>query len=315
MKISVLMSIYNESDNQIRESVESILNQTFTEFEFIIIIDNPKMVNVKEILDSYHDERIKYVFNKKNIGLAMSMNKASKIATGKYYARMDADDISAIDRLAIEYEYLEKNVEIDLVCSTYHYIDENGQIANFICSEIDFNYLEDVLPLINMIHHPTIMIKSSLFHELGGYRDFPCTQDYDLWLRMLFKGCKMQKIENDLLSYRIRLNSTWKSNGMKQQAIFFYIRSLYKERCEKGVDSFNTINLDKYLSKVGVGTSKEEKYNYGKKKLLKAKDYLKQGNYYKTVLYFIWGIVQNSFLVKEVFYKIYMNYKLKKYFE
>ena len=131
--VSVLMSIYNERIEWIKQSVESILNQTYKDFEFIIVIDNPEMdLECRKYLEkrTYEDARIKLIWNEKNIGLAQSLNKGIKIAKGEYLARMDADDISLSDRLEMELEYLNKT-KCDLVSTNKINIDENDNIISY----------------------------------------------------------------------------------------------------------------------------------------------------------------------------------------
>ena len=310
MLVSILMSIYNETDKEIRQSVESILNQTFKNYEFIIVIDNPSMYYIEDLLKSYNDNRLICLKNKKNIGLAMSMNKAASIARGKYIARMDADDISDLNRLQMEYEYLESHPKIGLVCSNYHYIDENDNIVNFESKNVDFKYYKKLLPHINMIHHPTVMMRKKIFDDVGGYRNFPCTQDYDLWLRLLYNKAKFAKIEKDLFAYRIRANSTWKANGMRQQVCFFYIRKLYMERCKKGYDSYSENNLNQYLKKNGVTKKGMLLYKKSKDLLLQSKEYLKQKKYLVVFINALKALILNKFIRKEVKYKIMIKFIL-----
>ncbi len=93
MKASVLMSIYNESLEQIKESVLSILSQDYDDFELIIVLDKPERTDVKALLDEFNDTRIVFLINEKNIGLALSMNIAASRATSNFFIRMDADDV------------------------------------------------------------------------------------------------------------------------------------------------------------------------------------------------------------------------------
>ena len=102
-EVSVLMSIYNERYNDIEKAVNSVLKQTFKDFEFIIVIDEPSRANLASMLEA-RDPRIKIYLNKENIGLAKSMNRAAELADGKYLARMDADDVSLPQRLEKEYK-------------------------------------------------------------------------------------------------------------------------------------------------------------------------------------------------------------------
>src|SRR5690625_4352531 len=119
----------------------------------------------------------------------MSLNKAATYATTEIYARMDADDISHPKRLRIQYESLLSG-KYDLVFSNYTYIDEESKP---IARENRYWDEEDIykyLPTKSVIHHPTVMMTKRIFDKVSGYRNFPSAQDFDLWLRLLEKGCR-----------------------------------------------------------------------------------------------------------------------------
>ena len=127
--VSVILSVYNEKIEWIKLSVESILNQTYTNLELIIILDNPKNKIITNYLNeiSSKDIRIKLLVNHKNIGLAESLNRGLAISKGDFIARMDADDIAYLNRLSLQVVFLKKNQNIDLLSSSVDYIDENGK--------------------------------------------------------------------------------------------------------------------------------------------------------------------------------------------
>ena len=114
IKITVLMSVYNTKEDYLREAIESILNQTLREFEFIIINDasNEQTIN---ILDQYNDDRIIRIDNEVNHGLTASLNKGLSVAKGEYIARMDADDISYPNRLELQYQYMQKHPNVAIL--------------------------------------------------------------------------------------------------------------------------------------------------------------------------------------------------------
>ncbi|CAM5185006.1 O-antigen biosynthesis glycosyltransferase WbnJ [Ureibacillus acetophenoni] len=190
IKISVLMSVYNETKEDLIKSIESVLNQTLTCFEFIIVNDNPNNTTLINVLKHYEkiDKRVKIIYNVSNLGLALSLNKAAEIATGEYFIRTDADDICSIDRFEKQYNFI-KDTNYDLVCSDYYFIDELGEPINRSVRWYEHNSLKKLLPFHNVIHHPTVIMRASVFRSLNGYRNFPCAQDYDLWLRMLLNDC------------------------------------------------------------------------------------------------------------------------------
>ncbi len=201
--ISVVMSTYNEPLKWITESIDSILNQTFLDFEFIILNDNPKRKELEGFLEKYKkkDKRIKIITNPKNIGLTKSLNKGLRIAKGEYIARMDADDISLPQRFQIQYNYLEKHKDIFL-CSTCAFnINEKGE-------RISRHYIYPFPKIItwrlkkkNCLYHPTIMFrneKNNFYNENLMY-----SQDYGFYLSLIKKGKKLIGIPRFLLKYRV----------------------------------------------------------------------------------------------------------------
>lgn len=260
-EISILMSIYNESESQIHESISSILNQTFVDFELIIVCDNPKRDDIDDIMSLYQDERIKLAYNEKNIGLAMSMNKAAELANANIFARMDADDIAFPNRLQEEYKIFQEG-NVDVVFSDYSFIDEysndikqdhsfSNQVEGMVLSKM-------IATTPSMIHHPTVMMRRETFERVGGYRDFPCAQDSDLWMRMQEKGASFYRIGKPLLKYRINPASTTRKRYFKQQLTMHYIYCLSIERLERGKDSFSKNNYEAYLQSRGVNTKSKE---------------------------------------------------------
>ena len=228
-EISVIMSTYNEKEQYIRESIESILNQTFKDFEFIIVLDNPENEMIKKVLLDYSkiDSRIKLLFNKKNEGLTESLNIAWKIAEADYIARMDADDISEPNRLQIEYNImLSKN--LDLIATSKLNISENGKNLGKYVDEIKPSKMKFLLPYDNSICHPTVLMKKKVLIDLNGYRDISSCEDYDLWIRMLCKGYKIEIIPAILIKCRFRHNSILRCNEYKRYVSDNYVKQLYK---------------------------------------------------------------------------------------
>lgn len=272
--ISILMSIYNENGSQIHESVSSILNQTFADFELIIVCDNPNRNDIGEIMSLYQDERIRLAYNEKNIGLAMSMNKAAELARADLFARMDADDIALPNRLQEEFNILQES-NVDVVFTDYSFIDDQSNDIKQIHS-----FSENVEGLIpskmiattpSLIHHPTVMMRRDVFERVGGYRDFPCAQDSDLWMRMQESGATFYLLKKPLLKYRINSEGTTQKKYFKQQLTMHYIYSLSIERLKTGKDSFSKKNYTDYLSRCGVDSkSAERRFQRALEFLLKA---------------------------------------------
>ena len=215
--ISVLMSVYNETLDEIRQSLDSILSQTYTDFEVIVVLDQPQYMEGLALLRKYaeKDSRIRILENEKNIGLALSMNYAAENARGEYLLRMDADDICMPERFQLQYDAIQKG-NYDLVCGNYDFIDEMGNLLLQKPAIYTDRQLEALLPHRNTIHHPTVIMRAAKFHEVGGYRNYPCAQDYDLWLRMKCAGYRMHMMSEKMIQYRVRQASTTVQKRYKQ---------------------------------------------------------------------------------------------------
>lgn len=259
MTISVIMSIYNEKIAWVRKAVESILQQSFSDFEFIIISDNP---NISQELETYlreitnKDQRIKIIWNETNLGLALCLNKGIEIAKGEYIARMDADDISEITRFEEELAFI-KETNSDMVSTNRIIIDEEDRVLAY-----PNPFSEDpnlFLPFSTLIVHPTVLIKTNVARALNGYRPFPRSQDYDLWLRMVSEGYKISILDKRLLRYRIRTTSLSNNNRLQQFYINHYQKKLYYERLKTGTDSFSTDRLEYYLKTKHITEKKNRK--------------------------------------------------------
>lgn len=203
--ISVVMSVYN-GEKYLVEAIESILNQTYKNFEFIIVNDGSKDNSV-EIIKNYmkKDNRI-VLIDRENKGLPYSLNEGISIAKGEYIARMDADDISMPKRFEKQIDFMQKN-DLDFVYSDTLLIDKN---EDEICESYRPNNIETVLnnlELHNFIPHPTVLIKKEIFNQHGKYNILCKTgQDLELWLRLKNK-IKFGYINESLLKYRLNPNS------------------------------------------------------------------------------------------------------------
>ena len=196
-KISVIMSVYN-GEKYLREAIESILNQTFTDFEFIIVNDG-STDDTLEIIQSYNDERIKIINNEQNIGLTKSLNKALKQAKGKYIARQDADDVSLPNRFEEQIKYLEEHSEIAVLGTSKYVINKDGKILRKVIALSDPG---KILFNDNAFTHGSVMLKKAVVDKLGYYNElFRYSQDYELWLRIV-KHYKVSNLTQPL--YKLR---------------------------------------------------------------------------------------------------------------
>ena len=283
--ISVLMSVYNEELDWLKESVESILRQDYSDIEFIIVVDNPCIADeLKLYLEDMknNDSRIILYYNSENIGLMSSLNVGLSLAKGKYIARMDADDISMESRLKIELEYLKTN-KFDMVSSNRIFIDENGN--ELLKGSPLTKQPRKCLPYTNFIVHSSVLIKADVLRDLGGYRKFYNSEDYDLWLRLLSHKYEIGIINEYLIYYRIRNNSMSYRNQLEQYYINIYQRKLYRERVRTGKDSFSEENLRNYIEKKSINNKKIKKYIYTRNMLNKTIDEFKSKNW-RFVIHF-----------------------------
>jgi glycosyltransferase involved in cell wall biosynthesis len=208
--VSVIMSIYNEEIDWIIFSIDSIINQSYKEIEYIIICDDPQNLELINFVGNYikKDDRIRMFINNQNIGLAMSLNRAIEYSKGFYIARMDADDISRFDRIEIQVKFLEENKEIGLLSSNRIVIDEKGyEISRGALFPENSAFIEHAINYLNFFTHSSWMVRKEVYDELGGYKDYAAAQDYDFLLRAQTFNIKMAFQNEYLLYYRIRENS------------------------------------------------------------------------------------------------------------
>ena len=238
------MSVYNEPLDWLKGSIESILNQTFTEFEFIIVNDNPAGEELQDILKKYknQDERITIIENPENLGLTKSLNIGIKEAKAEYIARMDADDISLPERLKLQYQFLEKNSDVFLVGTSVQIFDQNGQTKDKVIKTQDHDQIvSSLLGGKLAFYHPTIIFRN----ENMLYREnFQTTQDYDLYLNILSKGKRFANLKDVLYYYRVS-NKSISMNKRRKQIIYKKLAfKFYYERLQKAGDSYSQLDFN-----------------------------------------------------------------------
>ena len=239
--ISVIMSVYNETNRDLELSINSILEQTYKEIEFVIIDDNPDNIRIREFLEKQSDSRIKILYNEKNRGIVYSLNRALESINGNIIARMDADDIAEKNRLEIEYSYLKK-YDLDLIGMWIKLIDGHNSEIGELKFPITSRGIEKQIKYGGCLAHPTWMGKKEVFNKLNGYRFIPCCEDYDFLLRAIRCGYKLGNVPIYGLNYRIRENGISLSNQNKQLVIR---RFLSKRR--KNIDLINIDCIDKFI--------------------------------------------------------------------
>ena len=237
------MSVYNEPVGWLKGSIESVLGQTFGDFEFIIVNDNPDRRDIGDLLEQYRiaDDRIRIITNNENIGLTKSLNRAIKAAGGKYIARMDADDVSLPERLALQYEFLEKNDDIFLAGTAVNIVDQDGIVRHSAVKHTRHaEIVQDMFGGRLALYHPTIMFRN----EGLLYREhFETAQDYDFYLNLLSKNKKFANLRDILLHYRVSNRSVSMSSKRKQVLAGKLALNFYYERLETGSDSYDKLDF------------------------------------------------------------------------
>lgn len=195
------MAVYN-GEHYLNESIDSILSQTFQEFEFLII-DDGSTDRSCDIINSYQDSRIRLVTNNRNIGLPCSLNKGLELARGEFIARQDADDLSEPDRLEKQVKFMLANPDLALLGTWYKKIDENGQEISRKKLPCQCNQLRWSLLFYCPFIHASVMLRRSALEEIGFYDpSFTYAQDYDLWSRIA-QRMSVANLNEHLVAYRI----------------------------------------------------------------------------------------------------------------
>lgn len=199
--ISVVMPV-NRDDGFLDLAVKSILNQTYDNFELIIVANGCSNELWEQIL-SYTDHRIRH--HRLTLGgLCFALNFGINISHGEYIARMDADDISTPIRLDIQLRHIQTNPHIDVLGARCRHINASGELIDQTQKHyISHNEIIDALPFRNPLTHPVVLMKKSALIEAGGYKYGYCTEDYELWLRLMLLGKKFYNLDDNLLLYRI----------------------------------------------------------------------------------------------------------------
>lgn len=216
---SVLMSVYkNEKLCNLKEAMNSVLNQTILPNEIVIVKDGPLNEEAELYLDQISNEYdfIKFVNFDKNVGLGLALRAGVIACSNEFIARMDTDDIAKIDRFEKQINFLKKNPQISLL----------GTCIEEFSIALEKPDTKTLLPLThdeivsfskkrNPFRHMTVMFKKSAVLECGNYRDFLWFEDYDLWVRMIDNGCKVANLPDILVSVRADKDMFARRGGWK----------------------------------------------------------------------------------------------------
>lgn len=212
--ISVILPVHNQQ-SFIQEAINSILNQSFKDFELIVIDDCSTDESLK-IINSIVDPRIKVFSNKKNLGISYCLNFGISIAQASIIARMDGDDLSHSDRLFLQYEYLKRNPKIAAVGCWISLFKNNQNFISIHKYPSDIHEVKTKLIFENCVPHPGVMFRKSVIDSLGGYtNEYQYAEDWELWLK-LNRQYDITNLPQVLLSYRIHASSVSKKHSTNQ---------------------------------------------------------------------------------------------------
>lgn len=257
--ISVIMSVYNEDSEWLRKSVESILNQSYKHIEYIIILDDPTNINARNILENYsqQDSRIKLIINPKNLGLVKSLNKGLEFSTGKFIARMDADDISHKERLEKQLSYLNQN-NLDLIGSNVNLFNDSNGVFHTTNKLLTHKYIKKLLAVGPPgIVHPTFFARREVYDTLNGYKLCLHSEDQEFLARVFANGFKVGNCPKVLLQYRVHPKSITKSNALYTYKMSKYANSVFIKYLRTGVYRYN----EEHFTKLQVSDKELESFN------------------------------------------------------
>jgi len=324
--VTVLMAVYN-GEKFLREAIESILNQTYTNFEFLIINDG-SADSTEEIILSYNDDRIRYIKNAQNLKLIASLNRGLDLANGKYIARMDADDISLPERLEKQIRFLEKHPKVGVLGS---WVRTLGLQENYdVKFEQGHTNIRFKLFFNNYLHHPTVVLRRSVIEKYKlRYPNVLHAEDYALWIEMT-NFCQIDILPEVLLKYRVHGANISVKNSDFQKTQTFHLRKRQLESmgifCKqnelelyfKMLDGYTDYELKEFLDLL-LFLEKIElkiKFKFIRKLYLLNNEKLNQiadVNSYQKKLHNRKGFIYILFLRAKLISKNYLNHLLDKF--
>lgn len=231
-QISVILPYYNSADT-LSESIESILSQQFEDFE-LLLVDNNSEDESYDLASRFaaRDHRIR-LLSEDNQGIAHALNRGLAESRGKYIARMDADDISYPERFLLQCQFLEDNPDTGLIACCVNYIHDEGlqyglfEYVKWNNGIISFDDISKSRFIESPVIHPTVMFRRELFDRFGPYKQGEFPEDYELWLRWLENGVKMEKLPNILLDWRDSSKRLTRTDDRYSTLSFFETKTVF----------------------------------------------------------------------------------------
>ena len=235
--VSVIMSVYN-GETYLREAINSVINQTFKNWELIVINDcsTDSTAQILEEISSL-DERVKVHPNEVNLRLPTSLNKAISLCEGKYIARMDADDICLPDRLEKQFKFMEENPDVDLSSCRFMTVKNGVYASGGAGGRCDSKALRAMLLVSNPLLHPGVIAKAEVMREFNYDPNFTFTEDLELWTRMAIADKKLAILPECLLIYRLHDKQITSTTLERQRTEVLKIQDKYCGTLFKRMDN------------------------------------------------------------------------------
>ena len=224
-RVSVLMPVYNTKPDQLREAMDSILSQTFTDFEFLILNDCSPNADVEEVVKSYTDPRIVYARNERNLGISGARNRLLDMAQGEYLAVMDHDDISLPERFAKQVAFLDAHPEVGIV-GTLTRSMSSGKVKMRPTTDVE---IKKMLMAHCNLSHPSCMLRSSVLkkHNIRYEQMFSPAEDYSLFARLI-PVTEFAILPEALFVYRDWVGNTSHTQAKKMEAAAYGIHAFMR---------------------------------------------------------------------------------------
>lgn len=311
------MPVYNTKEVFLRKSIESILTQTYENFEFIILNDGSK-TNVEEVILSYPDNRIRYYKNNENKGLAYSRNRLLSLASGEYINIFDSDDIALSETIKKQVTFMEKNLDVGILGGGYIVIDENDRhIKEVLCPENHKEIERELLFHSNPISNQCAMIRKSVIdqYKISYPEEFSFSEDFALWCECV-GYTKFHNLNEPVAKYRVVKNSTSRVASKEMGDCYTRIRKKLQQRVLKlryffqikeAIDAHNEVcitdikNAEKELLVLLKQYPSEDIIGMAKSVMKKA---LRKCRFSKEYCHFLWS----SHLLKKM--NIGMGFKI-----
>lgn len=241
-KISAVMALYNTPKDLLKITTDSILNQSFADFE-LLIIDDCSTEDYSDFFPSYKDERIKYFKLSQNAGPGHARNEGIKKAVGEYVAIVDSDDVYFKDRFKIQSEFLDANQDISLLSGTFKQ-SNNGKVPFVVQGD---NQIKAFMLFNSPLANPLVMIRREDFvsRDLFYPKNINFGEDYLLWISAMFAGLKMENLDEVLMIYTRRKGQLSRAKQEQQETI---LKEIYQKAFDKLGMDYNQNEVDLHFN-------------------------------------------------------------------